>query len=87
MSKVNCIPYGQEDKENMNYNNKTGRYKKTHEWESREAKYYIWNKNKLVWLIADYTLQKAGGKNNEIEDIVIETIQNETKRGKRLKNK
>ena len=61
--------------------------KKTHEWESRDAKYYIWNKNKLVWLIADYTLQKAGGKNNEIEDIVIETIQNETKRGKRLKNK
>ena len=26
--RVTCIPYGQEDIENMTYNNKTGRYKK-----------------------------------------------------------
>lgn len=34
-----------------------------------------------------YIAEERGKKNNEIEDIVIETIQNETQRGKSLKIK
>lgn len=38
-----------------------------------------------VWLTTYYTLQNNNNKKSEIEDIAIETIQNEAQRGTRLK--